>query len=161
MNTLDVENYPGFGDGINGFDLMNIMRKQCKNLDKNGSSSLCQLIQEDVVEVKFNTLNHNVITRAESYYSKTVIIATGATAKTLNISDNDIFWNHGISACAVCDGELPIFRNKPVAVIGGGDIACEEALFVSRFTSKIYMLVRGPQMRASHRISIRLLQTTR
>jgi thioredoxin reductase (NADPH) len=84
---------------------------------------------------------------------RTFIVATGATAKKLNF---DKFWNRGISACAVCDGALPVFRQKPLGVIGGGDSACEEASFLSRFGCKVYIFVRAKQMRASHAMQQRL-----
>jgi thioredoxin reductase (NADPH) len=153
MYTVDIENYPGFPDRISGADLMTNMRQQCKNLG-------CELIQEDVIGVNFNKegSNHEVITNDASYITKTVIIATGATAKKLSIPSENIFWNNGISACAVCDGALPIFRRKPLIVVGGGDTACEEALFLSRFGSNIYMLVRGDKMRASHKMRIKVEQ---
>lgn len=149
MNTVDIENYPGFPDGINGFDLMMNMRRQCEKLG-------CELVQETVTSVEFgkgkNNIIHRVMTASTSYEAKVVIIATGATAKRLFLPSEDKFWNHGISACAVCDGALPLFRNKPLVVIGGGDTACEEALFLSRFGSRVYMMVRGDKLRASHRM---------
>lgn len=82
----------------------------------------CKLIKEDAIEVSFN----HVFTNDVGYVTKTIIIATGATAKKLSIPNNDLYRNHGISACAVCDGALPIFRHKPLVVIGGGDTACED-----------------------------------
>lgn len=143
---------------------MNVMRQQCRNLGEvklPDGSSRCLLIQENAVEVQFNPMNHHVITNDRGYSSRTVIIATGATAKTLDIPNADIYWNHGISACAVCDGALPIFRNKRLVVIGGEDIACEEALFLSRFGSKVYMFVRGSQMRASHRMQHKIMSNNK
>ena len=146
MNTIDIENYPGFIEPMNGFDLMTNMRSQCERLG-------CDLIKEEVTEVLFDDSKmHKIITKEMCYSAKAIIIATGATAKTLSLPNNDIYWNHGISACAVCDGALPVFRNQPLVVIGGGDTACEEALFLSRFGSKIYLLVRGNKMRASYRM---------
>lgn len=146
MNTVDIENYPGFPEPVNGYDLMTNMRNQCERLG-------CKLVKDDVIDVSFNHNGlHRVFTNNVGYITKTVIIATGATAKKLSIPNNDLYWNRGISACAVCDGALPLFRNKLLVVIGGGDTACEEALFLSRFGSKVYMLVRGEKMRASHRM---------
>lgn len=147
MNTTEVENYPGFSDGVNGFDLMNNMKNQCINLG-------CTIVSENAVSVEFNTSSspviHKVLTDEKIYETRTIIIATGATAKRLNLPNENIFWNHGISACAVCDGALPIFRNKLLIVVGAGDTAFEEALFLSRFASEVIMLVRGDKMRASH-----------
>jgi thioredoxin reductase (NADPH) len=105
-------------------------------------------------------LQINSIHKVNGLLTKSVIIATGATAKTLSVpaydfnttekfDDCNIFWNHGVSACAVCDGALPMFRRKPIVVIGGGDSACEEATFLSKFASVVYMLVRGKSLRAS------------
>jgi thioredoxin reductase (NADPH) len=147
MNTTDVENFPGFSK-INGFDLMMNMKSQCQEVL---NSSSC-MKEEDVIDVVFNFSDsnlHKVITSDDTYLAKTVIIATGATANKLSIPNGDKFWNKGISACAVCDGALSCFRNKPLIVVGGGDTACEEALFLSRFGSIVYMLIRGEKMRAS------------
>lgn len=151
MTTTEVENYPGFANGILGPDLMFHMRQQCDNLG-------CILKDELVKSVILSRtgLVHKVITEYIGYISKCVIIATGATAKRLNLPQEVIFWNHGISACAVCDGALPMFRNKPLAVIGGGDSACEEAMFLSRFGSTVYMFVRGDKMRASHNMKTKV-----
>jgi thioredoxin reductase (NADPH) len=87
--------------------------------------------------------------KVEPILTKSVIIATGATAKRMNIPGEDKYWNAGISACAVCDGAAPIFRNKPLAVVGGGDSAAEEATYLTRYASKVFLLVRRDQMRAS------------
>ena len=144
MTTTDVHNFPGFPDGISGPDLMMNMRQQCLNLG-------CE-IRSEIVD-SMDLLEHKpfrIITDMTGYLGRSVIIATGATARKLDIPSGEIFWNHGISACAVCDGALPIFRNKTLIVIGGGDTACEEALFLSRFGSKVYVLVRSDKMRASH-----------
>lgn len=141
MTTTEIYNFPGFPDGINGYDLMNNMRSQCGNLG-------CELKEEEAGSIKLIENNFMV----NDYLAKTVIIATGATAKRLHLENEEKFWNHGISACAVCDGALPMFRNKPLVVVGGGDTACEEALFLSRFGSIVYMLIRGDKMRASHQM---------
>ena len=152
MNTIDIENYPGFADPLNGYDLMMAMRQQCQRLG-------CTLISDSVISVKLdnNGKLHSVHTKDNNYKSRTVIIATGATAKKLDIPSGDLFWNHGISACAVCDGALPMYRNKALIVVGGGDTACEEAIFLSRFASCVYMLVRTGKMRASHRMKEKVL----
>lgn len=153
MNTVDIENYPGFPDPMNGFDLMTNMRNQCERLG-------CVLLKHDAIGYdSYNNGKHIVLTEDLGYITKAVIIATGATAKKLSIPNGDTYWNHGISACAVCDGALPLFRNKTLVVIGGGDTACEEALFLSRFGSKVYMLVRSDRMRASYRMKMKVEET--
>lgn len=86
-----------------------------------------------------------------------VIIATGASARRLNLPGEDTYWQSGISACAVCDGAVPIFRNKPLAVIGGGDSACEEATYLTKYASHVYVIVRRDQLRASKVMAKRLL----
>ena len=86
-----------------------------------------------------------------------IIIATGASAKRLNLKGEDMYWQSGISACAVCDGAVPLFRNKPLAVIGGGDSAAEEATYLTKYGSHIYVLVRRDELRASKIMAKRLL----
>lgn len=86
-----------------------------------------------------------------------IIIATGASARRLNLPGEATYWQSGISACAVCDGAVPIFRNKPLAVIGGGDSACEEATYLTKYASHVYVLVRRDQLRASKVMAKRLL----
>jgi len=141
MTTTVVENYPGFPNGVEGFDLMENMRTQCHNQG-------CKLVAEKATHVQFDK-THTITANGIEYETKTIVIATGAYAKTLDIPGHKKYWNKGISACAVCDGALPMFRKKNLAVVGGGDTACEEALFLSRFGSKVYMIVRKDKMRAS------------
>lgn len=86
----------------------------------------------------------------------TIIIATGASARRMNLPGEDTYWQSGISACAVCDGAVPIFRNKPLAVIGGGDSACEEATYLTKYASHVYVLVRKDALRASKVMAKRL-----
>lgn len=146
MTTTEVNNFPGFPEGISGPDLMMNMRQQCMNLG-------CEIRSETVNSVQL--LGHKpfrINTCKTEYSGRCTIIATGANAKKLDIPSGEKFWNHGISACAVCDGALPMFRNKTLVVVGGGDTACEEALFLSRFAAKVYILVRSDKMRASYRM---------
>jgi thioredoxin reductase (NADPH) len=94
----------------------------------------------------------------EPILSESLIIATGATAKRMFLPGEDVYWQNGISACAVCDGAAPIFRNQSLAVIGGGDSACEEAMFLTKYASKVYLLVRRDEMRASKVMQDRVLK---
>jgi thioredoxin reductase (NADPH) len=94
----------------------------------------------------------------EAILAKSVIIATGATAKRMHIKGEEEYWQAGISACAVCDGAVPIFRNKPLAVVGGGDSAAEEATFLTKYASKVFVIVRRDKLRASKVMADRLMK---
>ncbi|WP_455383090.1 thioredoxin-disulfide reductase, partial [Salinispira pacifica] len=147
--TTEVENYPGFPEGIQGPDLMDNMRVQSVH---HGT----RIVTDNVTEVDFSKSPYVVKTATQEYYARAVIIATGATAKRLHLPGEDRLWQRGISACAVCDGALPIFRNQTLVVVGGGDTACEEASFLSRYGSKVVMLVRRDEMRASKAMQSRV-----
>lgn len=148
--TTDVENYPGFPDGIQGPELMERMRQQSLN-------SGCEIVTETVVTVDFRKRPFRVESETGRIHTAdAIIIGTGATAKRLFLPGEDRFWQKGVSACAVCDGPAPIFRNKPLVVIGGGDSASEEATFLSKYASKVYVLVRRNVLRASTIMSERL-----
>jgi len=140
--TTDVENYPGFPESIGGPDLMARMREQSV---KYGTT----IKTETVERVDLSSQPYGVFTSGSEYRAMTVIIATGATAKRLDIPGESVYWQKGISACAVCDGALPFFRNRPLVVIGGGDTACEEACYLSKFGSEVILLVRRDVFRAS------------
>ncbi len=144
MTTTDVENFPGFSDGILGPQLMENMKKQA---EKFGSES----IMEDVLEVDFS--NHPFIVKGPKTFIKAnaVIVATGATARRMDVKGarDGEFWQRGVSACAVCDGAAPIFRNKELYVIGGGDSAVEEAIFLTKYASRVYIVHRREELRAS------------
>lgn len=142
MTTTDIENFPGFPDGIPGPELMTHMRKQAIRF---GTT----VLDKDVEKVDFSSQPFKVWTDEEEYTARTVIIATGASAKRLHNEAEAKFWNRGISACATCDGALPLFRNQPIAVIGGGDTAMEEALYLTRFGSQVILLHRRDEFRAS------------
>lgn len=140
--TTHIENFPGFPDGILGPDLMVRMRQQAVNAGT-------RIETKTVQGVDFHKNPFEIDAEGQKIYAKAVIVATGATAKRLGIVGEDKFWQKGISACAVCDGGLPVFRNKVLAVIGGGDTACEETLYLTKFASKVLLFVRRDVLRAS------------
>jgi thioredoxin reductase (NADPH) len=142
--TTDVENFPGFTK-INGSLLIDNIRNQAI---ENGAI----IKTETIKKVEFNAIAniHKLYLSEDKFIlTKTVIIATGAYAKKVTLENGEKFWNHGISACAVCDGALPIFRNKNIAVIGGGDSAMEEALYLSRYAKIVYIIHRRDKFNAS------------
>ena len=108
-----------------------------------------EVLDKDVVKVDFSKAPFRVWTDEQEYQAKTIIISTGAAARRLDIDCEKRFWNKGISACATCDGALPIFRNNPIYVIGGGDTAMEEALYLTRFGSSVTLVHRRKEFRAS------------
>ena len=144
MTTTEVENYPGFPEGISGPHLVENCRKQALRFGT-------ILLSDDVLEVDFSKRPFKIIGRNNAHETDAVIIATGATANRLEIpgANEGEFWQKGVTACAVCDGAAPIFRNRPLYVIGGGDSAVEEAVFLTKFGSKIYIVHRRDKLRAS------------
>lgn len=140
--TTDVENYPGFPDGILGPDMMEQFRKQAERFG-------ARIVFGDVTEVEMGNRPLEVQAGKDLYTCDALIIATGATAKRLEVPGAERLWQRGISACAVCDGALPVFRGKRLVVVGGGDTAAEEATFLTRYASSVTMLVRRDRMRAS------------
>jgi len=152
MTTTDVENYPGFPEGITGPELMEAF---CKQASRFGAV----MHREDVESVDFSKRPFTVNGKNHQYEADSVIIATGATAKRLDVpgTRDGEFWQKGVTACAVCDGAMPIFRNKPLYVVGGGDSACEEALFLTKYASHVYVVHRRDELRASKIMGQRLI----
>ncbi len=139
--TTTIENFPGFPDGIDGFQLMESMRKQAVNVGvelRNGVVSSVDLSKRPFVAL---------IDGGDTVESDVVIVATGASAKYLGLADEKKYAGQGVSACATCDGFF--YRRKVVAVVGGGDTACEEAHYLSNLAKKVYMIVRKDHLRAS------------
>ena len=144
MTTTEVENYPGFPDGISGPDMMDNFRKQAERFGT-------KILKDDVDSVDLSQRPFVIHGKKHKITAETLIICTGATANRLDIpgtGDNE-FWQKGVTACAVCDGAMPIFRNRPLYVIGGGDSAGEEAVFLTKYGSKVYIVHRRDQLRAS------------
>lgn len=142
--TTEVENFPGFPEGIMGPELMTRCREQAAKFGT-------EMYLETVDSVDLSARPFKVSSSDRTVMAETVIIATGATAKRMDISGcrDGEFWQRGVSACAVCDGALPMFRNSPVIVIGGGDSAMEEASFLTKFASRVYIVHRRDELRAS------------
>lgn len=148
--TSIVENFPGFPEGIDGFELMQRMQKQAERFG---------------ARVEFGTLEavdlsgkpFRLTVDGEKVETQTLIIATGASHKHLGVPGEDILETKGVTYCATCDGALPIFRNQPLVVVGGGDSACEEALYLTRFGSEIHLIHRRDMLRASRIMADRVL----
>jgi len=156
--TTDIENFPGFPDGIDGFELVDNMKKQAI---KFGTKVISQTVISVDLSASSNSTSpiYKLVTGDQQQYNvKSIIVATGATAKKLTFPGSETYWMQGISACAVCDGALPMFRNRPVAVIGGGDTAMEEATFLSKYASVVYIVHRSAKLRASKIMQDRVLK---
>jgi thioredoxin reductase (NADPH) len=140
MNTTDVDNYPGFDEGLMGPDLMLTMRKQAERMSTT-------ILDDVVVNVDFRTKPFKVLTGSEEYEAKAVIVCTGATPRKIGIEGEQIFSGKGVSYCATCDGAF--FRDQDIAVVGGGDSCMEEATFLTKFASKVHIIHRRDIFRAS------------
>ncbi|KAI0204404.1 hypothetical protein F4808DRAFT_341302 [Astrocystis sublimbata] len=151
--TTDIENFPGFPKGIMGGDLMEDMKKQSERFGTTIISETVSRLDLSERPFKYETEWGN----GEVHTADAVILATGASAKRGGLAGEETYWQQGVSACAVCDGAVPIFRNKPLVVIGGGDSAAEEATFLTKYGSHVTVLVRRDQLRASSIMAKRLL----
>ncbi|MDH3191344.1 MAG: thioredoxin-disulfide reductase [Nitrosopumilus sp.] len=140
VNTTEVENYPGFENGIMGPDLMIEMRKQTQRMGT-------MIIDDEVVNVDFRHKPFKVLTASEEYECRAVIIATGANPRKLGLEGEQTFGGKGVSYCATCDG--PFFRNQELIVVGGGDSAIEEATFLTKFATTVHLIHRRDELRAS------------
>ena len=147
--TTDIENFPGFPDGVDANELMENMRKQAESFGTRMLQNTCTNAQLNVRPFLFTLDNGDNIT------ADSVIIATGASAKYLGLPDEQKYMGRGVSACATCDGFF--YRKKIVAVVGGGDTACEEASYLAGLASKVYLIVRKPFLRASKIMQERVL----
>lgn len=153
MTTTEVENYPGFPEGITGPELMEKFKKQAIRFRST-------VLTDDVVSVDLSQRPFKIIGKQYQHQSQSLIVATGATAKRLDIEGtlDGQFWQKGVTACAVCDGASPIFRNKDLFVVGGGDTAVEEAIFLTKYGSTVYIIHRRDELRASKIMAERALK---
>lgn len=153
--TAEVENYPGFPEGVMGGELMAKFREQSVNCG-------AKILTETVTKVDLSKGSPFEVLGEDGTHllADSLIISTGAVARRLHFKgseEGDGYWNKGISACAVCDGASPLFRNKPIGVLGGGDSAVEEAVFLTKYGSKVYIIHRRDELRASKVLQRRAL----
>jgi thioredoxin reductase (NADPH) len=152
--TSIVENFPGFPEGVDGYELMTRMQKQAERFGARASFGL-------VEAVDFSKRPFTLTVDGEKIVAETVIIATGASHKHLGVPGEDLLETKGVTYCATCDGALPVFRNQPLVVVGGGDSACEEATYLTRFGSVIHLVHRRDTLRASKIMAERTLSNSK
>ncbi|HHH52714.1 MAG TPA: thioredoxin-disulfide reductase [Bacteroidetes bacterium] len=151
MLTTDVENFPGYPDAVQGPQMMEDFKKQAENVG-------AEVRHEVITKVDLSGDIHHITTEmGHEIESETVIVATGASAKWLGLESEQRLMNKGVSACAVCDGFF--FRDQVVALVGGGDTAAEEALYLSKIVKKVYMIVRRDELRASKIMQKRVIES--
>ncbi len=154
MTTTFVENYPGFPDGVMGPELMDLMKAQAVRWGT-------KLIESDVSSIDVKKRPFRIKTLEGEIKANSIIIATGASANRLGIKNEDLFWSKGISACAICDGATPQFRDAELAVVGGGDSACEEAVYLTKYGSKVHLIVRSNKLKASAAMADRVMANSK
>ena len=150
MTTTHVENFPGFPDGVLGPDLMDLMKAQAERWGT-------RLLEADADVIDLSSRPFRIQADGQTIQAQSLIIATGASANRLGLPSEQRFWSCGISACAICDGATPQFRKEELAVVGGGDSACEEAVYLTKYGSHVHLLVRSEQLRASAAMADRVL----
>jgi thioredoxin reductase (NADPH) len=154
MTTTEVENFPGFPAGVTGPQLMDKMKAQAERWG-------AELYTEDVISVDLSQRPFTVRSSEREFKTNSIVIATGATAKRLGLPSEHTFWSRGISACAICDGATPIFHGAELAVIGAGDSAAEEAIYLTKYGDTVNLLVRSDTMRASKAMQDRVLSNSK
>ena len=150
MTTTHVENFPGFPDGILGPDLMDRCKAQALRWGT-------RLVEADAEAIDLSQRPYRITADGQTILAQSVILATGASANRLHLPSEEQFWSRGISACAICDGATPQFRSEQLAVVGGGDSACEEAVYLTKYGSHVHLIVRGDKLRASAAMADRVL----
>lgn len=153
MITTEVENFPGFPESIMGPEFVERCRKQALRFGT-------EIVAEDVLAVNLKTHPFQIEGNKTKLQADAIIVATGAKARRLDVKGtlDGEFWQRGVTACAVCDGAAPIFRNRPLYVMGGGDSACEEAIFLTKFGSRVFIVHRRDELRASKILADRVLK---
>ena len=140
-SAVDIDDFPGFPKGIGGLELLTLMQEQAKKYN-------CQLIEQEVISVDFSQKPFKIVGEdKKEYFARAIIIATGGGTRWLGLDKEKELVGHGVSVCAVCDGAF--FKNKIVAVVGGGDVALEEALYLTKYAEKIYLIHRRDEFRGS------------
>lgn len=152
--TSIVENFPGFPEGVDGYELMTRMQRQAERF---GAKSRFGVVEA----VDFSKRPFTLTADSEKVEAEAVIIATGASHKHLGVPGEDLLETKGVTYCATCDGALPVFRDRPLVVVGGGDSACEEALYLTRFGSEVLLVHRRDSLRASKVMSERALSNAK
>jgi len=153
MTTTFVENFPGFPNGVQGPELMDLIKAQAVRWGT-------KLIEEDAISIDLSQRPFTINTTTLKVKSNSLIISTGASANRLGLKNEKSFWSKGISACAICDGATPQFRDEELAVVGGGDSACEEAEYLTKYGSHVHLLVRSNKLKASAAMADRVKANT-